>query len=296
MAHLRDVFLPHYMFRPIQLVRRIARRVRGSSADAVTVTMPWGASIRCRSRDAIGLSLQQLGVFELGVAETLWRLADPGELAVDVGGNVGQMTAILAHRVGATGRVLVFEPNAHVRTDLEFNVDVWRRAGCDITLHPVALSDHEGEGVLVFPPFYEWNQGTAFVAAGPAAHTNDVQMRVSLARLDRFLADGLHVGVAKIDVEGHEAAVLRGASEALAEHRIRDLVYEAHAGYPDAVSALLEPEGYHVFAVGSGFLGPRCRPAREGPVAARWESPSFLATLDPGRALARLRPRGWRVL
>jgi hypothetical protein len=102
--------------------------------------------------------------------------------------------------------------------------------------------------------------------------------------------------VAKIDVEGHEPAVLRGASQALAEHRIRDIVYEAHAGYPDEVSGLLEHEGYHVFAVGSGFFGPRCQPASDGPVAARWESPSFLATLDSDRALARLQPRGWRVL
>ena len=265
-------------------------------AGAVTVRLPWGATIRCRSRDAIGLSLQQLGVFELGVAETLWRLADPGELAVDVGGNIGQMTAIFAHRVGATGRVMVFEPNAHVRADLEFNVEVWRRAGCEITLHPEALSDHDGEGVLILPAFYEWNQGTAFVAPGASAHGQETQMHVTLARLDRFLTRGERVGVAKIDVEGHEPAVLRGASQALAEHRIRDIVYEAHQGYPDAASALLESEGYHIFAVGSGFLGPRCRPALEGPVAARWESPSYLATLDPGRARARLHPRGWRVL
>lgn len=293
---VRELFLPHYVFRPTQAVRRLGRRLRRPSTGALTVTLPWGAPIRCRAQDVIGLSLQQLGVFELGVSEALWRLTDPGELAVDVGANIGQITAILAHRVGARGRVMAFEPNAQVCADLQHNVAVWRMRGARIEVHAVALSDREGEEFLILPAFYEWNQGTAFIGPGPGAGSGDEQMKVTLSILDRFLAGGERAGVLKLDVDGHEAAVLRGALQVLAEHRVRDVVYESHAGYPDESSAVLEDAGYQVYAVGSGFWGPRCRPAHLGPIAAPWDSPSYLATLEPQRAMDRLQPRGWSVL
>ena len=293
----RGMIKPHYLFRPTQLARRIAWRLRRESVDRVTVRLPWGMSIRCFAGDAIGLSLQQLGVFDLGVAEVLWRLADPGELALDVGANIGQMTALLARRTGAAGRVLAFEPNDEVRAELAHNVELWRSAAgvAAIDISAAALSDHDGEGELLLPPSYEWNRGVAEVA-GPGSTGRGERRRIHLARLDTLVLDGARVGVMKLDVEGHEPAVLRGGQSLLAEHRVRDVVYEDHERYPSAVSRMLEHHGYRILAVGAGFWGPRVGPPGGSSLVASWESPSFLATLDPDRARARLRPRGWRVL
>ncbi len=296
-AAARGLVKPHYLFRPSQFARRVVWHRRRQGHDRVTVRLPWGMPIRCFAADAIGLSIQQLGVFDLPVAETLWRLADPGELALDVGANIGQMAALLARRTGPSGRVIAFEPNADVRAELTFNVDAWRgdRAAAPIDISAAALSDHDGDGELLMPPSFAWNRGVAEVV-GPADARAGARQRIRLARLDTFVPAPTRVGVMKLDVEGHEAAVLRGGSALLGDERVRDLVYEDHARYPSDVSRMLERLGYAVFAVGATFWGPRLAAAAGPSVVPNWESPSYLATRDVERARARLAPRGWRIL
>ena len=230
-------------------------------------------------------------------AEVLWRLADPGELALDVGANIGQMTALLARRVGPAGRVIAFEPNAGVRAELAFNVDAWRAdpAAAPIDVSAAALSDHDGYGELLMPPSFEWNRGIAEVV-GPGDPRQGERQRIQLARLDTFVPQPAEVGVMKLDVEGHESAVLRGATALLADRRVRDVVYEDHARYPTAVSQLLENLGYAVLAIGATFWGPLIAPASGPSHVPDWESPSYLATREPERARRRLTSRGWRIL
>ena len=294
---LRAIAKPHYVFRPSQLVRRLVWKARRGSAERVTVRLPWGMPIRCFAHDSIGLTIQQHGVFELTVAEALWRLADPGETALDIGANVGQMTAVLAYRVGHRGRVLAFEPNDEVRAELEYNVGAWKAAGALAEIQPmaVALSDRNGDGELLLPSAYEWNRGLASVAAQGSALAGR-RIPIRLARLDDVIADDVAIGVAKLDVEGHEELVLRGATALLAAGRIRDIVFEDHARYPTNVSRLLEQSGYRVLALGSVLWGPRVGPPDGPSLTSHWESPNYLATRDIDRAQARLRPRGWRVL
>ena len=294
---VRGLVAPQYLFRPAQLVRRIALRLRRDDAVRATARLPWGLTIRCFRRDAIGLSILQSGLFDLPVSEALWRLADPGELALDVGANIGHMTALFAARLGPAGRVMAFEPNPDVRAELEFNADAWRRhAGVGgIEVSPLGLSDHEGNGVLLLPPSYVWNRGTAEVVEAADARPGE-RHAVRLASLDTVLPPSAGVGVMKLDVEGHELAVLAGARRALEAHHIRDIVYEDHTRYPNDVARFLEAMGYRVFGVGSTCWGPRLSPPGRAAPLWGWESPSYLATLDPERARLRMAPRGWRVL
>ncbi len=300
MAGLRRLaapFKPQYVFRPLQIVRRAWWKWRRAGRDRVTVGLPWGMPIECFARDSIGLSIQQLGVFELSVAEVLWRLADPGEFVLDVGANVGQMTALLARRVGPAGRVLAFEPNDDVRAVLARNVAAWgAMAGlAPIEISSVALSDRAGEGVLVIPPHYAWNRGTASVGAPGAGGTGE-RRPIRLARLDEVVDGGAPIGVMKVDVEGHEPAVLAGGESLLAQRRVRDVVYEDHGGFPSRASALFTGHGYTVLAFGGGLWGPRAGVPGGPPLHTDWESPNYVATVDPDRARARLRARGWAVL
>ncbi|MDE3053669.1 MAG: FkbM family methyltransferase, partial [Gemmatimonadota bacterium] len=82
----------------------------------------------------------------------------------------------------------------------------------------------------------------------------------------------------------------------LAAGGIRDVVFEDHGGYPTNVSRLLERHGFRVFALRVSFWGPRLEPAGAATPDASWEAPNYLATREPDRALARVAPRGWRVL
>jgi protein-L-isoaspartate O-methyltransferase len=72
-----------------------------------------------------GKALLNQGVYDLAVFEEIWRLCDKGETALDIGANIGIMTALLAHRVGSSGKVLCFEADPAIRTELQANTFRW---------------------------------------------------------------------------------------------------------------------------------------------------------------------------
>lgn len=146
-------------------------------------------------------------------------LVGEGQTVVDVGADLGLFSSKLADIVGPSGRVHAFEPNA---ARLE-GLTALAAAQPNIQVHPVALSDHEGEDELHVPI----EEGRAVPAYGrlspPPAGAEGVDWErraVTLTTLDRVLAEeAAWVGFVKCDVEGHELAVLRGAERTLREAR-----------------------------------------------------------------------------
>lgn len=285
---------PYYFLRPSQAIRRIVRAGSPVPAGLATAPLAWGGELEVFPSDAVGASIWRQGVFELAVSEALARLVDPGELALDVGANVGYMTSLMASRVGEGGRVIAFEPHPGLNRVLVANA---ARAGgaCEIVVVEAALSDRAGEGTLVLGPGFERNRGTATLADKGAGAVGE-GVSVSLERLDDHIPAGEHAGVVKIDVEGHELAVLRGAETALAERRIRDIVFEENEAVPTPVTRLLESAGYTLFGLDQRFLGARLVEPDAPRARPMWDAPTYLATLDPERARKRMRRRGWTVL
>ena len=121
------------------------------------------------------------------------------------------------------------------------------------------------------------------------------KMNVKTETLDEVL-QGRPVAVMKLDVEGHELAVLCGAAETLRRRRIRHLVYEDHLGTSSAVSELLRDQGFTLFQIGWSTFGPILASIEASPVCKPYEAPSFLATRDPQIAETACRVPGWRVL
>lgn len=151
-------------------------------------------------------------------------LAPDGELHVaDVGANVGRWSRALLAAASAEGRAAdlrlhAFEPDAGAYARLERALD-----GAPAILSPVALSDRHGT--------------SAFHAVAPAAGTNSLHPApgttataetVSTITLDSYAArSGVpRFALVKIDTEGHDLTVLRGARGLLAEHRIAVVQFE----------------------------------------------------------------------
>lgn len=288
---------PYFVFRPQQVMRRVKYTLApdGGSGQFATVTLPWGDTLRFLRHEQTGLGILRRGLFDLTVSETLYRLADAGELAVDVGGNVGHMTSVLSRRVGRYGAVLTFEPHPSIHEYLSANVRLWaaRPDAAELILYQIALSNFNGNGKLLMGSGFEWNQGSSTLekAKEPDTRSEHVEVR----RLDDILGDR-YVGVLKIDVEGHELEVLQGARRALADRRIRDVVFEDFADPPTAVAQLLQGHGYEVFSLDHTLRGPLVGPATRRSASLSGDDPSYLATADPQRALDRLSRWGWAVL
>ena len=201
------------------------------------------------------------------------------------------MTVLAATAAGRGGRVVAVEPHPELFAVLQQNAAYAARSGCHVETRPVALGDHHGQALLHVPQSFADNDGTAtLVDGGPAA----VQVPVVVERLDDLLPTG--ASVLKLDVEGFEASVLRGAKQLLAERRLRHIVFEDHDVERSEVVGILKASGYRLFALGWRMKGLVLGPIERGPLAAPFEASSFLATLAPDDVIARTSPRGWRVL
>ncbi|MFB2773251.1 FkbM family methyltransferase [Pelatocladus sp. BLCC-F211] len=300
---------PEYILRPIQIYRRIMHSFDSGENEFENVLLPWNIKIRIRPHEQIGRSIWLIGIYDLSVTEVLWRLIDRGETTIDIGSNIGYMTSIMAKQVGETGSVYCFEPHPEVYEELTENIRIWQASmgWHQINTYRIALSNKSGDGVLKIPADFLENRGTAalFPLSNDACiynHDNSSPTyTVTLNSLDEFIKNHQNIeniSVIKIDVEGHELEVLKGARKLINQQQIRDIVFEEHASYPSNVTKFLEENGYTIFRICKGFWGPLLQPPMMNRVGCSqyWEAPSYLATTDPSRAMKRMQKRGWNSL
>jgi FkbM family methyltransferase len=127
-----------------------------------------------------------------------------GDVVVDVGANVGLYAIALAKRVGDSGKVHAFEPDPANFRALDRHCSL-NRVTARVVLYQVAVAGTDGR--------------VAFEAGrGPESHIGGGALvsEVDAVRLDSvFVQD--HIDILKIDVEGFEEEVLKGASELLGD-------------------------------------------------------------------------------
>jgi FkbM family methyltransferase len=162
-----------------------------------------------------------MGAFEPGETARIREWLRPGMTFLDVGANVGYFTLLAASRVGPGGSVHAIEPSPYAFNKLEQTV---RSNGIgQVKLHRMGLSDAAGELTLYVQP-----RDAGFHSPTMSAAGGGEPVRVPVERLDESL-DEWNVEVVdlmKMDVEGHESHVLRGAGDALASGRIRAVLCE----------------------------------------------------------------------
>ncbi len=184
-----------------------------------------------QARSAMALAAaQQAGAPDITL---LSELCPRGCVAVDVGSNIGVFTANLRQ---LASRVHAFEPNGDLADALEIAFRFDRR----VTVHREALSDRSGITWLRIP-VHNGKIVTGLATMEPENALSGLptkQVLVSLSRLDDMQL-GL-IGFIKIDVEGHELAVLHGARETLANSRPNVLVEAADWHRPDAARSVIQ--------------------------------------------------------
>jgi FkbM family methyltransferase len=286
------VWKPWFLYRPRQIVRRLLVEVRPPASAFSALDTSWGARVIVDPTKAIGRSIVTTGLFDLTVSEVLARLIDAGDTVIDAGANVGYMTVLAATAAGRGGRVLAFEPHPELFAVLQQNAAYAMRSGCRVEARQAALGETRGPALLRIPPSFADNDGMATLADGAPASTEAVQ--VAVERLDDVIDTG--ASVLKLDVEGFEASVLRGAQRLLSERRLRHIVFEDHDVDRSEVVRLLKASGYRLFAMGWSMRGLVVGPIERGQLATPFEAPSFVATTEPDAVIARTAPRGWQVL
>lgn len=200
------------------------------------------------------------GTYELPVQEALAGVLRPGDVVLDVGANIGFLTALAGRLVGPQGRVIAFEPvpaNARlVRRNAALN------GQAHVEVVEAAVGDHAGVATLVLAR----HAGGAALAEADRPPDACGELRVALMTLDGWLAANAArlpgpVRLVKIDVEGAEPAVLRGAAGLLAQAGPQVLLEvdaaEAAAAEAkhEACRAILAAQGYVVERLPAAYQG-----------------------------------------
>lgn len=148
--------------------------------------------------------------WEIPVQLPLGDFLRPGDCALDVGANIGGLSIAMSRMVGPSGQVHAFEANprlfSRLRNDLEAN-----GAG-NVTLVPKAVWSHSGEVLPFYCDDSYYGVGSGLFVNQP----NWQQVEVETICLDDYCEAMRIAPVAmKLDVEGAELQVVRGAESTL---------------------------------------------------------------------------------
>ena len=190
----------------------------------------------------------QIGMLTTGGTEpktsSLFRkLLRPGDTYIDVGAHVGYHALLARQAVGATGRVLALEPQPYNCNKILVNAAL--NGFSNITTIVGAAGDQDGVVTLRDQAPYDKARLT-LQATG--MHDQSVEFEVPVWTLDALVRRHKidKVRLLKIDVEGYELAVLKGALPILAN--TENVIFEDAMDMPTEASAgireLLLREGF----------------------------------------------------
>jgi FkbM family methyltransferase len=156
--------------------------------------------------DVIKAVLEEGGAWEPEIRDLLRQHIRPGTAVLDIGAHIGTHTVTMARRVGSQGHVFAFEPQKKLFRELQMNM----RANQIGNVTPLRFALGEGDPhVVEMEPDTGGNEGGLAVGRGGD--------HVELRTVDSFRFT--NVSLIKIDVEGYEDHVLRGATRTITSQR-----------------------------------------------------------------------------
>ena len=202
------------------------------------------------------------GTYQPEVVAAMRGLVKPGDTVFDVGGHHGLMALVAAQAAGDNGTVVTFEPNPGARQLIHHHARLNRIS--TLKIEPLALSDASGSATFyVQKGDFSWNS-TLYLDFMQIEDREFDQMQVETMKLDQYVEQsGLVPKMIKIDAEGAELVILRGATETIERYKpalSMEFNPESAAAAKSSVGELktwFESLGYQIRAL-------QCGPRRRG--------------------------------
>jgi len=170
------------------------------------------------------------------------NIIKPGDIALDIGGNIGYYVLLESKLVGETGKVYALEPVKDSCDQLRKNIELNNRT--NIETYNIAASDVNGTSNIHISCYRNWS---SLVNTIPTrfSHTE----KITTVTMDNFLNDKPTPNFIRMDVEGYEYAIVRGLKQTLLSQKRGAMLLEIH---PNIMSkdqtielfSLLEETGY----------------------------------------------------
>ena len=181
-----------------------------------------------------GLS-QILGIYEVQVQEEILGTLKPGQIFYDLGANNGFFSLLGSRQVGNSGGVVAFEPIPEHCEKIQGLLEKNRLD--NVTLIRQAVSRRIGRADF-------------FIGSDPSRSSLEPQagkpsQSISTITLDAFVGQNRWPDLIKVDVEGAEDLVLKGATRLLSSQKAPRWIMEIHSPAKEqVVQGLLETNGY----------------------------------------------------
>lgn len=206
---------------PVQklpLTSKIYTRVfRFGSANGEVTTNFRGVQLTAPTRDITIVPGLVDGFYERIELDVFERLAAITKTVVDVGANIGLYCCIAADRVPAFGEIVAFEPVSENLRYLKRNLEENKRTA-RVMVEEQAVGQASGKIQIYLS---EGSIGTHSPSAKNALNST-TPITVPVVSLDDYVRQKLRdrpIDLLKVDVEGYEGAVLRGARRTLHEDK-----------------------------------------------------------------------------
>jgi FkbM family methyltransferase len=185
-----------------------------------------GATFWIDPVSVFGIALLENGMYEPGLTGILRAVLRPGDVFLDAGANEGYFSILAAALVGDTGAVYCIEPQTRLQVVIRENV--YRNNASGVRICQVALAERDEQLVRLFLRPSTNTGASSLYRHWRVGWSSEL---VETITVDTFLR--LHgvsrVRLLKVDCEGAEAAIVRGATEALCRRAIDFIAMDYHA-------------------------------------------------------------------
>jgi FkbM family methyltransferase len=154
------------------------------------------------------------------------QIVRPGDTVLDVGANIGLFSLIASRAVGRDGAVHAFEPGRAAYARLGENLRI--NGTANVITHATAVADQNGWTSLFIS---DDSEASSLLQVAPS---HDSTEHIEVCSLDHFVATSLdeaarrRIALIKVDVEGSEVAVFRGAQNLLTAPTRPAIIVEAN--------------------------------------------------------------------
>lgn len=201
--------------------------------------------------NGVELSLHETGTYEKGILTYLQSVLKRGDCFVDVGANIGLMSIFASQLVEIEGKILSYEAHPKTIDLLKENIQLNQLA--NVQVYPYALGVTEGK-TKIYDNWQVNRGGASLIVKTVDSESYDIEIHC----LDSVFPDNTTPKVIKIDVEGFELEVLKGASETIKKFQpiliveLSENRSNAHSSSSEIIDFIKTIGNYHFYKLKGG--------------------------------------------
>jgi FkbM family methyltransferase len=194
-------------------------------------------TISINPNELIGRHIYLTGEFDRSIVEVLCNFSEPGDVLLDIGANIGYVSACFLKRVRGSSAIAV-EPQATVLKLLRSNLTK------GATIYPYALADADGE------VWFETNQANSGAGRIVSDGGND-RIRIE-TRSPNTMFPQLEItrlDLVKIDAEGFERTIISACLQHFKQFQPRAILFEDAGRDAKEIASMLDQIGYRTYGI-----------------------------------------------